>query len=199
MAYGLGSRRTNRITMAVYALIAVGWSLWRLFDYGRSSSLRVAVAPVSGTPPTELFGGQLRAGNAVELNVEKSDVSRLIGVIDFLAYSEIVVTLVLIVVGMLFLYRFCDRVIDGRAFERGATLDLAVVAGCLVFLPFIGGMLRQMVTNSVASALELQDAVDASHNFDGMFVAVIFAVFLQFVYATVQQGSTLAKDAEGLV
>lgn len=199
MAYGLGSRRTNRITMAVYALIAVGWSVWRLVDYGRSSSFRVSIAPVSGAPPTELFGGQLRAGNAVELSVEKTDVSRLIGVIDFLSYSEIIVTLMLIVVGMLFVYRFCDRVIDGRAFARGATLDLAVVAGCLVLFPFFGGMLRQMVTNSVIGSLDLEDVVEPAHSFGAVFVAVFVAVFLQFVYATVQQGSTLAKDTEGLV
>lgn len=199
MAYGLGSRSSNRALMAVYAVAAVAWTVWRLFDYGKSSDVQVAVAPRPGNPSVELYGGRLQPGNVVELSVAKVDVERLIGMIDLFRYSEIVVTLVLLLVAMTFLYRFCDRVIDGRAFDRGASVDLAVVAVCIALLPFVGGMLRQMGTNAVVGALDLPDVVDTARSFTGMWVAIIAALFLQFVYATVQQGAVLAEDTKGLV
>jgi hypothetical protein len=199
MGSSLGSRRSNRIVMAIYALIAVGWSAWRLFEYGLSSYIRVSVEPVVDTPVVGLYGGELQPGNVVELAFAKSDVQRLMGMIDFFRYSEIVVGLVLLLVGMTFLYRFCDRVIDGRAFGKGATVDLTVVAVVLMLYPFLTGMLRQMGTNSVLGSLELTDVLDTAASFDGVWIAIAVAAFLQFVYAAIQQGTKLVEDTEGLV
>ncbi|WP_236077701.1 hypothetical protein [Rhodococcus sp. P1Y] len=199
MAQGLGSRRSNRIVMAAWALAAVGWTVWRVVDYARSPFVRVSVEPVSGTPPIELFGGVVREGDAVELSVAKTDVARLITYIDVFRYTEILGALVFLLLLITFLYRFCDRVIEGRAFGRGATVDVAAIAGSLVLFPFAGSMIRTMTTNSVVSSLELGDVVDTARSFSGPLFALLVAAGLQFVYATIQQGSKLARDAEGLV
>lgn len=199
MAYGLGSRRTNRFLMGAYGAIALGWSVWRAFDYSRSSYVQGSVTPLDGAPPIELFGGVVRAGDVVEVSVEKSDATRLMGFIDFLTYTEIVLMAVFLVVGIFFAYRFFDRVIAGRAFERGASLDLAVVGVSLVVFPFLAAMSRTMVTNCIVNVLELGEVVDTARSFGYVLVAAFVAGSLQFVYATIQQGTKLAKDAEGLV
>ncbi|WP_230594626.1 hypothetical protein [Rhodococcoides fascians] len=199
MAYGLGSARANKWAMAFYAGIAVVWSGWRLWQYHSSDYVSATVTPREGVPTLDLFGGQLQSGNVIELSVAKSDVQRLIGMIDFMRYGEIVAGGIVILVGIFFAYRFFDNVIKETPFSVGASIDLVVVAVCLVLYPVITGGLRVMSTNAIQGALETTEVTDTARSLGSFWLAVIVALVLQFVYAVLRQGSELARDAEGLV
>lgn len=199
MAYGLGSRRSNRLALGLYAVVAVIWSGWRIFDYARSEYVEVSVEPMSDTPAVQLFGGVLRPGNVVELSVPKVDVARLGTMIDVLRYFEIVAGLAIILVGMVFVYRFCDRVVDGRAFARGATVDVVALAVCILLYPAVTGFTEMLGTNAVVGALSMADVIDTERDITGVWIAAGICVLLQFVYAALQQGTKLAEDADGLV
>ncbi|MDV8021127.1 hypothetical protein [Rhodococcus sp. IEGM 1330] len=199
MAYGLGSARANKWAMAFYAALAVGWSGWKMWKYHSSDYVLAPLEPRRGTPPAELFGGQLQPGNSIELSVPKADLSRLLGLIDVLRYSSIVVGMVIILVGLLFVYRFCDRVIVGNPFTNAARTDVVMISVCIAVYPAITGFLNLLGTNSVVGALDLSEIVDTSRSANGLYAAVVIAVFLQFVYATITQGTKLARDSEGLV
>ena len=147
----------------------------------------------------ELFGGQLQPGNSIELSVPKTDLTRLMGIIDFMRYGSIVVGMVIILVGLLFVYRFCDRVIVGTPFTNAARNDVVMIGVCIVAYPMITGFMNRLGTNSVVGALELSRTLTSSISGSGLYIAVVIAVFLQFVYATITQGSKLARDADGLV
>jgi len=41
--------------------------------------------------------------------------------------------------------------------------------------------------------------VDTARPATGLWIAIFVSTFLQFVYATIAQGSKLARDADGLV
>ncbi|MCJ0978893.1 DUF2975 domain-containing protein [Rhodococcus sp. ARC_M12] len=199
MAYGLGSARANTWAMAFYAAAAMVWSGRRLWEYHSSDYVSAAVTPREGSPTLDLYGGQLQPGNAIELSVAKSDVQRLIGMIDFMRYGEIVAGGILILVGIFFAYRFFDNVIKETPFSTRASIDLAVVAACLVLYPVITGALRVMSTNAVQGALETTELTDTARSLGAFWLAVIVAIVLQFVYAVLRQGTKLARDAEGLV
>ena len=199
MAYGLGSARANKWAMALYAAIAVVWSGWRLWQYSSSDYVSATVTPRDNSPTLDLFGGQLQPGNVIELSVAKSDVQRLIGMIDVMRYGEIVTGGIVILVGIFFAYRFFDNVIAKTPFSSGAGIDLAVVAVCVVLYPVVTGGLRVMSTNAVQSALETTELTDTARGLGAFWLAVITAVVLQFVYAVLRQGSELARDTDGLV
>ncbi|QII08528.1 DUF2975 domain-containing protein [Rhodococcoides fascians A25f] len=185
--------------MVFYAGIAVVWSGWRLWQYHSSDYVSATVTPREGVPTLDLFGGQLQSGNVIELSVAKSDVQRLIGMIDFMRYGEIVAGGIVILVGIFFAYRFFDNVIKETPFSVGASIDLVVVAVCLVLYPVITGGLRVMSTNAIQAALETTEVTDTARSLGSFWLAVIVALVLQFVYAVLRQGSKLARDAEGLV
>lgn len=199
MAYGLGSARANKWAMAFYAGIAVVWSGWRVWDYRSSDYVLARLEQLPDSPPVELFGGQLQPGNSIELSVPKTDLTRLMGIIDFMRYGSIVVGMVIILVGLLFVYRFCDRVIVGTPFTNAARNDVVMIGVCIVAYPMITGFMNRLGTNSVVGALELSRTLTSSISGSGLYIAVVIAVFLQFVYATITQGSKLARDADGLV
>ncbi|MGV8875698.1 MAG: hypothetical protein ACOH2Q_24460 [Rhodococcus sp. (in: high G+C Gram-positive bacteria)] len=199
MAYGLGSARANRWAMALYATIAVVWSGWQLWKYHSSDYVSATVTPREGVPNLDLFGGQLQSGNVIEISVAKSDVQRLIGMIDFMRYGEIVAGGVVVLVGIFFAYRFFDNVIKETPFSVGASIDLVVVAVCLVMYPTITGALQVMSTNAIQGALETTEVTDTARSLGAFWLAVIVALVLQFVYAVLRQGSKLARDADGLV
>ncbi|WP_230592441.1 hypothetical protein [Rhodococcoides fascians] len=199
MAYGLGSARANKWAMAFYAAAAVVWSGRRLWKYHSSDYVSAIVTPRENSPTLDLFGGRLQPGNVIELSVAKSDVQRLIGMIDFMRYGEIVAGGIIILVGIFFAYRFFDNVIEKTPFSTGAGIDLAVVAVCVVLYPVVTGGLRVMSTNAVQSALETTELTDTARGLDVFWMAVIVAVVLQFVYAVLRQGSELARDTDGLV
>ena len=199
MAYGLGSARANKWAMAFYAAAAVVWSGRRLWQYHSSEDVLARLELQSGTPPAELFGGRLEPGNSIELSVPKADLTRLMGIIDFMRYGSIVVGMVIILVGLLFVYRFCDRIIMGNPFTNAARTDVVMIGVCIAVYPAITGFMNLLGTNSVVGALELSDVATSSISTVGLYVAVVVAVFLQFVYATITQGTKLARDAEGLV
>ncbi|MFN3542867.1 MAG: hypothetical protein ACK40J_22615, partial [Rhodococcus sp. (in: high G+C Gram-positive bacteria)] len=77
--------------------------------------------------------------------------------------------------------------------------DLVVVAACLVLYPVITGGLRVMSTNAIQAALETTEVTDTARSFGSVWLALIVALVLQFVYAVLRQGSKLARDADGLV
>ncbi|CCQ14088.1 RING-H2 finger protein ATL1 (fragment), partial [Rhodococcus sp. AW25M09] len=183
MAYGLGSARANRWAMAFYAAIVVAWSGWKLWRYHSSDFVSATVTPRENSPSLDLFGGQLQPGNVIELSVAKSDVQRLIGMIDFLRYGEIVAGGIVILVGIFFAYRFFDNVIEETPFSVGASIDLVVVAVCLVLYPVMTGGLRVMSTNAVQSALETTEFTDTARSLGTFWLCVIVAIVLQFVYA----------------
>lgn len=199
MAYGLGSARTNRWTMALYATIAVAWSGWRLWRYHSSEYVLVELEPQSDTPPIELFGGLLQPGNSIELSVPKAELGRMLGFIDVMRFGAIIVGMIVIVAGMLFVYRFCDRVIANKTFTDAARNDIVLIGVCIVAYPAITGFMNLLGTNSVVGAMDLGEIVDTSRTATGLYAALVIAVFLQFVYATIAQGSKLAHDADGLV
>ncbi|MFI8566272.1 hypothetical protein ACIGGF_06890 [Rhodococcus sp. NPDC078407] len=199
MAYGLGSARANKWAMALYAAIAVVWSGWKAWQYHSSDDVLAKFEPLPGIPAAELFGGQLQAGNSVELSVPKADLMRLMGLIDFMRYGSIVVGMVIILVGLLFVYRFCDRVIVGNPFTNSARTDVVMIGVCIALYPAITGFMNVLATNSVVGVLELSDTVETSTSTAGLYTATVVAVFLQFVYATITQGTKLARDTEGLV
>ena len=199
MAYGLGSARANKWAMALYAAIAVVWSGWKAWKYHSSDYVLATVEPMRNTTPVELFGGQLQPGNSIELSVPKTEVARLMGIIDVMRYGSIVVGLVIILVGMLFFYRFCDRVINRNPFTNAARNDVVLIGVCIIAYPVITGFLNMLGTNSIVGALELSRTIDTSRPVTGLWIAVVVATFLQFVYATITQGSKLARDADGLV
>ncbi|WP_256990917.1 hypothetical protein [Rhodococcus sp. 06-235-1A] len=199
MAYGLGSARANKWAMVFYGALAVVWSGWRLWQYHASDYVSATVTPREGVPTLDLFGGQLQPGNVIELSVAKSDVQRLIGMIDFMRYGEIVAGGVVVLVGIFFAYRFFDNVIEETPFSVGASIDLVVVAVCLVLYPMITGGLRVMSTNAIQGALETTEVTDTARSLGAFWLAVVVALVLQFVYAVLRQGSKLARDADGLV
>nr|WP_314143726.1 hypothetical protein [uncultured Rhodococcus sp.] len=199
MAYGLGSARANKWAMVFYAACAVVWSGWKLWDYHSSDYVLARLEPTSDTPPAEFFGGRLEPGNSIELSVPKSDLNRLLGFIDVMRYGSIIVGMVIILVGLLFVYRFCDRVIVGTPFTNAARNDVVMIGVCIIAYPMITGFMNLLGTNSVVGALELSRTLTSSISGSGLYIAVVIAVFLQFVYATITQGSKLARDAEGLV
>ncbi len=199
MAYGLGSARANKWAMVLYAGIAVVWSGWQLWRYHSSDYVLATLEPRRDTPPAELFGGQLQPGNAIELSVPKSELTRLMGVIDVMRYGSILIGMVIILVGLLFVYRFCDRVIAGNPFTNATRNDVVIIGVCIVAYPALTGFMNMLGTNSVVGALDLSEIVDTSRSNAGLYTAVVIAVFLQFVYATITQGSKLARDADGLV
>jgi len=199
MAYGLGSARTNKWTMVFYAAVAVGWSGWKVWKYHSADYVLARLELRSGTAPAELFGGQLQPGNAIELSVPRSDIVRLLGFIDVMRYGSIVIGMVIILAGLLFVYRFCDRVIVGDPFTNATRTDVAVIGVCIAVYPAITGFMNLLSTNSVVGALELSDILNSSISAVGLYTAVVVAVFLQFVYAAITQGTKLARDAEGLV
>lgn len=199
MAYGLGSARANKWAMALYATIAVVWSGWRLWKYHSSEYVLAKLEPLPGTPPAELFGGRLQPGNSIELSVPKAEIGRLLGFIDVMRYGSIVVGMVIILVGLLFVYRFCDRVIVGNPFTNSARTDVVMIGVCIAVHPAVTGFMNQLATNSVVGAMELSDTVETSTSTAGLYTATVIAVFLQFVYATITQGTKLARDADGLV
>jgi hypothetical protein len=199
MAYGVGSARANKWTMAFYAAAAVIWTGRKMWEYHSSDHVSATVTPLEESPTLDLFGGQLQPGNVIELSVAKSDVQRLIGMIDFMRYGEIVAGGILILVGIFFAYRFFDNVIKETPFSVGASIDLVVVAACLVLYPVITGGLRVMSTNAIQAALETTEVTDTARSFGSVWLALIVALVLQFVYAVLRQGSKLARDADGLV
>lgn len=199
MAYGVGSARANKWTMAFYAAAAVIWTGRKMWEYHSSDYVSATVTPLEKSPTLDLFGGQLQPGNVIELSVAKSDVQRLIGMIDFMRYGEIVAGGILILVGIFFAYRFFDNVIKETPFSVGASIDLVVVAACLVLYPVITGGLRVMSTNAIQAALETTEVTDTARSFGSVWLALIVALVLQFVYAVLRQGSKLARDADGLV
>ena len=199
MAYGLGSARANKWAMVFYAGAAVVWSGWKAWKYHSSDYVSAMVTPRYNSPNIELLGGRLQPGNAVELAVAKSDVQRLIGMIDFMRYGEIVAGGIVILIGIFFAYRFFLNVIEETPFSTRASIDLVVVAVCLVLYPVITGGLRVMSTNAIQSALETTDVTDTAGSLGAFWLAVIVAVVLPFVYAVLRQGSKLARDADGLV
>ncbi|MBX5330325.1 DUF2975 domain-containing protein [Rhodococcus fascians] len=185
--------------MVFYAGAAVAWSGWKAWKYHSSDYVSAVVTPRYNSPNIELLGGRLQPGNAVELAVAKSDVQRLIGMIDFMRYGEIVAGGIVILIGIFFAYRFFLNVIEETPFSTRASIDLVVVAVCLVLYPVITGGLRVMSTNAIQSALETTDVTDTAGSLGAFWLAVIVAVVLQFVYAVLRQGSKLARDADGLV
>ena len=199
MGHGLGSARANAWLMACFAVIAAVWSGIRLWRYHSSDYVMATVVPLENTPTRELFGGQLKPGNAVELSVAKSDVHRLIGMIDFMRYGEIIAGGILILVGIFFAHRFFRNVIEETPFSTSASIDLVVVALCLVLYPVVTGGLRVMSTNAIQGALETTELTDTARSLGSFWLAVIVAIVLQFVYAVLRQGSKLARDADGLV
>lgn len=199
MAYGLGSARANKWAMAFYAAAAMVWSGRRMWEYHSSDYVSATVTPREGSPTLDLFGGQLQPGNAIELSVAKSDVQRLIEMIDFMRYGEIVAGGILILLGIFFAYRFFDNVIKETPFSASASIDLVVVAVCLVMYPMITGGLRVMSTNAIQGALETTEVTDTARSLGAFWLAVIVALVLQFVYAVLRQGTKLARDADGLV
>lgn len=199
MGHGLGSARANAWLMACFAVIAAVWSGIRLWRYHSSDYVMATVVPLENTPPRELFGGQLKPGNVIELSVAKSDVHRLIGMIDFMRYGEIIAGGILILVGIFFVHRFFRNVIEETPFSASASIDLVVVALCLVLYPVVTGGLRVMSTNAIQGALETTELTDTARSLGSFWLAVIVAIVLQFVYAVLRQGSKLARDADGLV
>lgn len=199
MAYGLGSARANKWAMAFYAAAAMVWSGRRMWEYHSSDYVSATVTPREGSPTLDLFGGQLQPGNAIELSVAKSDVQRLIEMINFMRYGEIVAGGILILLGIFFAYRFFDNVIKETPFSASASIDLVVVAVCLVMYPMITGGLRVMSTNAIQGALETTEVTDTARSLGAFWLAVIVALVLQFVYAVLRQGTKLARDADGLV
>ncbi|KJV01604.1 hypothetical protein [Rhodococcus sp. PML026] len=199
MAYGLGSMRTNKWAMVFYGALAVGWTGWKMWKYHSSDYVSATVEPEWNTPPVELFGGQLQPGNSVELSVPKAEIVRLLGFIDVMRYGSLAVGLVIILVGLLFFYRFCDRVIAGNPFTNAARTDVVVIGACILAYPIITGFMNMLGTNSVVGALELSGTVDTARPATGLWIAIFVSTFLQFVYATIAQGSKLARDADGLV
>ncbi|WP_415971675.1 hypothetical protein [Rhodococcus sp. 077-4] len=199
MAFGLGSARTNKWVMVFYAAAAVVWSGWKMWKYHSSDYVIATVEPEWNTPPVELFGGRLQPGNSIELSVPKADIARLLGFIDVMRYGAIVLGLVIILVGLLFFYRFCDRVITGTPFTNAARTDVALIGVSIVAYPVLTGFMNMLGTNSVVGALELSETIDTSRSSNGLYIALVVAVFLQFVYATITQGTKLARDADGLV
>jgi hypothetical protein len=199
MAYGLSSMRTNKWSMVFYAALAVGWSGWKMWKYYSSDYVVATVEPESNTPPVELFGGQLQPGNPVELSVPKAEITRLLGFIDVMRYGATVVGLVIILVGLLFFYRFCNRVIAGNPFTNAARTDVVLIGVCILAYPIITGFMNMLGTNSVVGALELSTTIDTARPVTGLWIAIAVSTFLQFVYAAITQGTKLARDADGLV
>ncbi|WP_228139319.1 hypothetical protein [Rhodococcoides fascians] len=191
--------RTNKSAMVFYAILAVGWTGWKMWKYHASDYVSATVEPEWNTPPVELFGGQLQPGNSVELSVPKAEIVRLLGFIDVMRYGSLAVGLVIILVGLLFFYRFCDRVIAGNPFTNAARTDVVVIGACILAYPIITGFMNMLGTNSVVGALELSGTVDTARPVTGLWIAIFVSTFLQFVYATIAQGSKLARDADGLV
>ncbi|WP_256986509.1 MULTISPECIES: hypothetical protein [unclassified Rhodococcus (in: high G+C Gram-positive bacteria)] len=199
MAYGLSSMRTNKWSMVFYAALAVGWSGWKMWKYHSSDYVVATVEPESNTPPVELFGGQLQPGNSVELSVPKAEITRLLGFIDVMRYGATVVGLVIILVGLLFFYRFCNRVIAGNPFTNAARTDVVLIGVCILAYPIITGFMNMLGTNSVVGALELSTTIDTARPVTGLWIAIAVSTFLQFAYAAITQGTKLARDADGLV
>ncbi|MDV6232580.1 MULTISPECIES: hypothetical protein [Rhodococcus] len=199
MAYGLSSMRTNKWAMVFYAALAVGWSGWKMWKYNSSDYVLATVEPEWNTPPVELFGGQLQPGNSIELSVPKTEVARLLGFIDVMRYGAIIVGLVIILAGLLFFYRFCNRVIAGNTFTNAARTDVVLIGVCILAYPIITGFMNMLGTNSVAGALELSTTIDTVRPVTGLWIAIAVSTFLQFVYAAITQGTKLARDADGLV
>ncbi|WP_230596482.1 MULTISPECIES: hypothetical protein [Nocardiaceae] len=199
MAYGLSSMRTNKWSMVFYAALAVGWSGWKMWKYHSSDYVVATVEPESNTPPVELFGGQLQPGNSVELSVPKAEITRLLSFIDVMRYGATVVGLVIILVGLLFFYRFCNRVIAGNPFTNAARTDVVLIGVCILAYPIITGFMNMLGTNSVVGALELSTTIDTARPVTGLWIAIAVSTFLQFVYAAITQGTKLARDADGLV
>ncbi|TFI43267.1 hypothetical protein E4P29_12180 [Rhodococcus sp. 1R11] len=185
--------------MVFYAVLAVGWTGWKMWKYHSSDYVSATVEPEWNTPPVELFGGQLQPGNSVELSVPKAEIARLLGFIDVMRYGSLAVGLVIILVGLLFFYRFCNRVITGNPFVNAARTDVVVIGACILAYPIITGFMNMLGTNSVVGALELSGTVDTARPATGLWIAIFVSTFLQFVYATIAQGSKLARDADGLV
>lgn len=199
MAYGLGSARANKWAIALYAAAAVGWSGWKVWKYHGSDYVTARLELRPDTAPAEVLGGQLQPGNAIELSVPRSDIVRLLGFIDFMRYGSIVIGMVIILVGLLFVHRFCNRVIVGDPFTNATRTDVAVIGVCIALYPAITGFMNLLSTNSVVGALGLSDILTSSISALGLYTAVVVAAFLQFVYATITQGTKLARDADGLV
>ncbi|MGC0364669.1 hypothetical protein ABH922_002653 [Rhodococcus sp. 27YEA15] len=198
MAYGWGSLRSTMWAILCLAAATVAWSAWRVVDVVTSDAVIAPIEPRSGTPPTPLFGGELAVGNRIDLTVDKADLGRLGGFVEFCRIVEPLAAMTVILAGMYFAYRFSAEVIRGTPFSKFASINLIGLAVSVVAYPVIPSIFGLLGTNSVIGALDLDD-FDAHSSAVGYFVAIGIASFIQFVYVLTRQGAKLAEDTDGLV
>ncbi len=103
-----------------------------------------------------------------------------------------------LLVGLFFLWRFCIDVVSEKPFSNRTNINLIMVGVAVVAYAVIPAIFTRLGTNSVIGALDL-DAFDSVGSATGTWMALGLAVFVQIVFAAMQQGARLAKDNEGLV
>lgn len=198
MGFGLGSARENTWSAGAVATAIAAWGVWQTVDFARSDTVDVTLEANDELPPLELFGGRFHEGNIVELTVAKADLGHLQGFVTFCGYARPLALTSILLVGLFFLWRFCIDVITEKPFTNRTNINLIMVGVAVVAYAVVPEILTRLGTNSVIGALDL-DAFDSVGSVTGTWIAVGVAVFLQFVFAAMQQGARLAKDNEGLV
>lgn len=198
MRFGLGSVRENTWMAAAVATAIAAWGVWQTVDFARSDTVDVTVEANGALPALELFGGRFHEGNIVELTVAKADLGHLQGFVAFCGYARPVAVTLILLVGLYFLWRFCVDVITEKPFTNRTNVNLIMVGVAVVAYAVVPSIFARLGTNSVIGALDL-DAFDSVGSATGTWIALGIAVFVQIVFAAMQQGAKLAKDNEGLV
>jgi hypothetical protein len=194
----LGTVRQNRWFAGIFAAAIVIWAVRNVLQFHRSTTVDATLEATDKQSVVPMFGAEFVPGNIVEVTVAKSDLGHLQGFITFCGYAQPIAVMVVLLFGLLFLYRFVVDVLTGRPFTTRANSNLLMVGVAVVAYPIVPGIFGRLGTNSVIGALDLHDFNSAS-SVVGIWTALGIAFFLQIVFAAMQQGAKLAEDTEGLV
>ncbi|SNT16954.1 hypothetical protein [Rhodococcoides kyotonense] len=195
---GFGSVRESKSMAWLVAVAVVVWAVWDVVQFQRSSTVHATVEATSKQPTVPMFGAEFTPGNVVELTVAKSDLGHLHGFIVFCGYARTVAIVLVLLFGLIFLYRFSVDVLTNSPFTKRANTNLVLVGAAVVAYPILPGIFDRLGTNSVIGALDL-DNFDSPSSASGLWIACAIALFIQMVFAAMQQGARLVEDTEGLV
>ncbi|MBY6413406.1 hypothetical protein HQ346_17055 [Rhodococcus sp. BP-252] len=194
----LGSVRQNKLLAWGFAAAIAIWTVLNLVQFHRSSTVDATIEASEKQPALPMFGAEFTPGNIVEITVAKSDLGHLQGFVTFCGYAQPIAVMVVLLFGLLFLYRFTVDVLTGQPFTKRANSNLLMVGVAVVAYPIVPGIFGRLGTNSVIGALDL-DTFDSASSAVGVWTAIGIAFFLQIVFAAMQQGARLAEDTQGLV
>ncbi|NIL78987.1 hypothetical protein [Rhodococcus sp. B10] len=193
-----GLVRQNRLLAGLFAAAIVLWALWDVVQFHRSTTVGAVLEANDKQPVLPMFGAEFTPGNIVEITVAKSDLGHLQGFVTFCGYAQPIAVMVVLLFGLLFLYRFTVDVLTGQPFTKRANSNLLMVGVAVVAYPIVPGIFGRLGTNSVIGALDL-DTFDSASSVVSVWTALGIAFFLQLVFVAMQQGARLAEDTEGLV